>query len=473
MRLLIAAIAATSFGAFAQTPRPADFAWRAPVEAAPGASLLRVDLPASALARMQSPRADDVRVFNAAGEAVPFAWIGSTAQAPAAAEERTQPYRALPLYSLPGGTRKAQGSVQVNVGGAQPVWVRVDGAPSPTPDARPLDSVLFDTRALKKPLSALDFEATLPANTPVRIAVYTSRDLGQWTQVPVRGRLYRFEGEQAPQNLRLVFERTASLGDQYFRVDWAGQPGVVVNAIMGVIAGPGAAPRRVQWALPAPREVDTGAIEIATGFSTPMAGIALSTPRDNTLVPVRVLGRNDNSQPWVILGQTVVYRLGSGGEAMSNPPLDLNGASVRQIRIVTTSGTPIAPAQLHAAVEFRPRQLVFVTSGSAPFTVAAGRERTDAAALPAATLTGMLGARKVDDLPLAALGAAVESATPADEGWLPGIANRTAALWAVLLIGVAVLGGVAWSLMHQMRNGGHGNGTAAGRRGPTGAGDVP
>ena len=451
MRFVVALLASLPFAANAQAPQASDFGWRAPIEVPQGASLMRVELPASALLRLQSPQANDVRVFNGSGEAVPFAWVAGPAPN-SAPEEKTQPYAALPLYSMPAGTRKAQGSVQVHVGGSQPVWVRVDGAPASAPEARPLDSVLFDTRALKKPLAAIDIDAAIPPNTPVRIDVSASRDLAQWTSVPVRGRIYRFEGQNAPDNRRLVFDQPVSLENQYLRINWSGQA-IAVNSVTGVVAPPGAQPRRVRASLPAPIESATDAVEITTNFSTPIMAIAVSTPRDNTLLPVRVTGRNNNSQPWVILGQTVVYRLGTGADAMANPPLELHGASVRQLRIVATNGGAIASAQLKAEVEFAPRQLVFVASGPAPFTLAAGRDNTPSVALPSATLTGMLGARKTDELPVAKLGEATE--TPivmAGQGLIPGVPNRTAALWAVLLVGVAVLGGVAWTLMRQMKD---------------------
>jgi hypothetical protein len=446
---VVSLAAGLSAGVHAQAPQPNEFAWRAPVEVPAAASLVRVELPASALVRVQSPQANDVRVFNSAGEAVPFAWVQAAPQ-PGPTDEKTPEIRALPLYSIATGARKVQGAVQVHVGGSQPVWVRVDGAPVAAPDAKPLDAALFDTRGLKQPIAALEFDARLPANTPVAVSVSTSPDLAQWTPAPVRGRLYRFEGDHAPQNLRLAFDQPQSLDGRYLRIDWAGQPGVSVASVTGVVTR-GAAVRRVRAPLPALRESGPNSVEIATGFSAPIAAIALSTPRDNTLLPVRVLGRNDNAQPWVILGQTVVYRLGSG-DAMTNPPLEIHGASVRQLRIVATNGAAVAPAQLRAEAEFAPRQLVFLASGSPPFTLAAGRTRTDPAALPAATLVGMLGSQKAGELPVAKLGAVTEAPpAEAEAGWLPGVANKTTALWAVLLIGVAVLGGVAWSLARQMR----------------------
>ena len=436
---------------------PDAFTWRAPVEMPAGSSLVRVELPAAALARLQTAAANDVRVFNSAGEVVPFAWLPSP-ESTRPPEEKGASHPALPLFTLTASAsaRKPQGSVEVRVGGAQPVWMRIDGGAANS-DARPLDSVLFDTRGEHKPLGAIDVQARLPANTPVRITAWTSADLAQWTPVTVKGRIYRFDGEGAPANMRLVFDPPVALEDRYLRLDWAGQEGVTVSAITGVLAAATPAPPRVRLALAVPHEVSPDTAELTTGFATPIAALALTTPRENTLVPVRVLGRNDASQPWAPLGQTVVYRLGAGSDAMVNPPLQFQGAqgaSVRQLRIVSSNGAALAPAQLHAEAEFAPRQLVFVASGAPPFTLAAGREQTDNAALPLPTLlVGTIGAGKSQNLPLATLGAAQEStATAGAPEWLPAFANKRTALWAVLLAGVALLGGVAWTLMRQMKH---------------------
>jgi hypothetical protein len=68
-------------------------------------------------------------------------------------------------------------------------------------------------------------------------------------------------------------------------------------------------------------------------------------------------------------------------------------------------------------------------------------------------LVGTTGTGRSQNLPLATLGAAQESA-PSSGGpeWLPALASKQAALWAVLLAGVAILGGVAWTLMRQMKD---------------------
>lgn len=447
MKTLIALLLFAHAMAQAAAPAPDEFAWRATVEAPAGASLVRVEVPGAAMARLQGADAQDVRVFNAAGEALPFAW--SSAPPPARPPEvRTAPFAALPLYTVAAGSARPKGAVQVRIGegSSQSVWVRLDG--SAERDAQRLSSVLFATQQEKKPWSALDVQGTLPANTPVRMAVSTSTDLANWTPAPVRGRLFRFEGASAPGNLRLEFEAPLRLEGRYLRLDWGAQEGIALTAVTGVVAPAAAPPRRVTVPLTGWREAAPDAMELETGFASPLAALGLSAARDNTLVPVRVLGRNDAGQPWRTLGQGVVYRLQQEGQFAESPPLELHGASVRFLRIASTDGTPLAPARLNATAQFPARQLVFVATGTPPFTLAAGRTRTDPAALPLQSIAGTLGERKVEDLPLATLGAPVEAA--GGGGWWPGAPGKATLLWSVLGAGVLALGLVAWTLLRQL-----------------------
>jgi hypothetical protein len=288
------------------------------------------------------------------------------------------------------------------------------------------------------------------------MSVSSSEDLAQWSALPVRGRLYRFEGAGAPVNMTLEFDRPVLLEGRYLRLDWSGQEGVSVMAVTGLVAPAAQAAVRVRSELPPAQAAGSGAVEITTGFATPIAALALATTRNNALLPVRILGRNEPSAPWRQLGQTVVYRLGTPGSETVNPPVALHGASVRWLRIESTTGADLAAAELKASAEFRPLQLVFVASGAAPFELAAGRATTPPAALPLPTLAGTLGTRKVDDLPLATVGAPVIQAQ-ADAGPLSrfwpggGGPGKTTVLWAVLLLGVLVLAVVAWSLLRQLK----------------------
>jgi hypothetical protein len=454
-RLLAAALALCAGWAAADGPGPRDFAWRAPIELPAGAGVARMDLPASALMQLQSSDARDLRVFNGAGEPVAFALMAPPGLAPGP-RTKTRTYPALPLYSAAAGAARPKGSMQVRIAdasGGRSVWVQMDGAPAPgTPT---LNAVLFDTQGERQPVTALELQATLPANTPVWISASTSADLAQWTPLALRGRVYRFEGEGAPANLTLQFDAPVQLEKRYLRLDWDGQQGVSVQGIAGVVAAGTPAPERLKGALAAPQAASGNAVEIDTGFLTPIAALALATPQDNTLLPVRVLGRNDASQPWRLLGQTVVYRLSNGPQASSNAPLELHGASARRLRIESTTGANLATARLAASVEFEPAQVVFVATGATPFELAAGRGDAASIALPLGTIASTLGNdRKPQDLPLARVGAGVlqEPETGLLARVLPGSPAKATVLWIVLAAGVLLLGGVAFSLMRQLKN---------------------
>ena len=229
------------------------------------------------------------------------------------------------------------------------------------------------------------------------------------TREPVRGRLYRFEGEGAPVNMTLEFEQS---GQARGAVSAAGlgQPGgrVADCRLRRHRGRRRRAPERVRAELAAPQAAGAGAVELTTGFLTPLAGLALTTPRANSLLPVRILGRNEASQPWRLLAQTVVYRLADAGGEAVNPPVALHGASARWLRVEASNGADLATAQLQATAEFEPLQLVFVATGDGPFQLAAGHARSKPAALPLATITSALGSsRKPEDLPAATIGASI------------------------------------------------------------------
>ncbi len=356
---------------FAQAVEPAVFAWRAPLDLPAGAGVARVAVPADAMLHLQSRDARDLRVFNAAGKGVPFAFM--PAPLPAAAASSTRSYPALPLLSAPAAAGRPPGAVQVRIdeGGRQrSVWVQLNGGAAAGNNAP--RSALFATRDASQPLKAIQVQATLPANTPVQLRMSSSTDLAQWTPLPVRGRLYRFEGEGAPTNDTLDFDSPVRLQDRYLRLDWEPQAGLSIASVTGIVAPPAAQPARLRAPLGTPKAADKGALEIETGFLTPLAAIALTTGKPNTLLPVRILGRSEPGQPWRLLATTVVYRLGSGADEASNPPTALHGASARWLRVESGSGADLGAEQLRAQAEFDPIQLAFVATGNGPFELALG-----------------------------------------------------------------------------------------------------
>ncbi|MDB5858027.1 MAG: hypothetical protein JWQ76_1716, partial [Ramlibacter sp.] len=157
------------------------------------------------------------------------------------------------------------------------------------------------------------------------------------------------------------------------------------------------------------------------------------------------------SEPWRFLGHAVVYRLGPAGQESVNVPAALQHPSVHWLRVEATHGARLQGVPLAVRALFDPVDVVFVAGADAPYQLAAGREATPASALPLGMLAATTTSR-IADLPLAQLRDAHSSPLSVRPGWMPrGLDTRTAGLWAVLVIGVLVLGGVAWSLLRQVK----------------------
>lgn len=448
MRRLIPAVLFAPLLAWATAPQPADFAWRAPIEAAPASGLARLAVPGEALARSRTPGLADLRVFNASGEPVAFAIRRPAAKSPE--PTTTDRLAALPLSRTPaakgaGGSRQ----IQVRVAGAQgeSVWVQMGGSGNDASVADPLPSVLVDLRQEKRTLAALRIDGELPANTPVRLSAWTSTDLADWEPLPLRGSLYRFEGAAGLDNRTLRLESPRKLDGRYLRLEWDAQAGVRVAGVFGVIASE-ATRERVIADLPAPAAVE-GGLEWAHESAVPAAALALSTPKAGTLVPVRVLGRRDPSRPWTVLAQSVVFRLGAPGSEITNPPVALPGSAPRWLRVEPLRGLPLG--EVTARVEYEPVELVFLAA-TAPLRLAVGRAETPAADVPTDTLLAAAPGG-FDALPQARAGSAetrAAAASTAPAWWPRQVSPTTAVLWAVLLVGVLVLAVVAFRLMRQL-----------------------
>jgi hypothetical protein len=437
---------------------PADFAWRANLVVPAGTSLARVALPVDALLRLQGSAAQDVRVFNAAGEVVPFAVLRRSDVERDAPLQRTRSYTAHGMFASTALGMPVKGGVEVQVDadGATRAWVHwgdstVQNLP---PGKQPLNAAVFDVRGEKNPIAALEVAGSLPPNVLVNLELSISDNLKDWTPVAVKGPLFHFEGADAPHNTTLVLLQTLQLRGRYLLLRWPGQDGVNVTGITGQLAAERTQPPPLRAALPAGVADGKTGLSWSLPFATPVTALHLQAVQDNTLVPVRIAGRMDAAQPWRNLASTVVYRLDSVGTGAGNTPVAMPATPLRALRVEASNGLALPAGGLQATVEFAPVQLAFVASGAGPFTVAAGRANTPAAAVDAG-LFGAVSPAKLAELPLAtveALQADAPSAAPTwMAAWLPaGVPWRSVLLWGVLLVGVLVLGGVAVSLMRQL-----------------------
>jgi hypothetical protein len=437
-----------------------EFAWRGTLALPPGASLVRVAVPVQALLQMHSNTAADLRVFNATGAVVPFALLGRSDLSQVPPAVYTRAYTAYPLFAAHGAAKPVSGAVQVQLdsgAGQSSAWVRWDtsgaGVPASGATAQPLQAALFDLRTEEHSLDALALSLELPHNALVPVTVASSADLKDWTPVATKGPLYTFDGPDAPVNSTLEFRQPMVLKGRYLRLSWPGQTGVTMRSLTARVASPQTTPESLRWPLP-PGVVDGNSLSWMLPFATPVAAVHLQAARDNTLVPVRILGRNDAAQPWRTLASSVVYRLDTVGQGNSNPPTPLHGASLRGLRVEAGKGLALPEGGLQATLEFAPLHVAFLASGTGPFTLAAGRAKTQSATVDVSVL-GSVSPAKLAELPLATVALVqIQTVSGLDREashWLPeGVSLRTVLLWVVLGLGVLALGGVAMSLMRQL-----------------------
>jgi hypothetical protein len=168
-----------------------------------------------------------------------------------------------------------------------------------------VSAALFDTRALKEPITALVVHGALPPNVPVQIRASTSADLENWTPVPVQGRVYRFDGEGAPANDRLDLRGPLRLESRSC-AGVAGQEGVAVQSVDRIRRHRSLPPQR-RPSRCRHRGRRAAAMEWELPFATPIGELEITTP-----ARTRCCRCASWAQPGVraleVPGHTVVYR---------------------------------------------------------------------------------------------------------------------------------------------------------------------
>lgn len=467
--LLMAALLLAAPGLQAAAPdAPDSYAARWPLVLPVGSSLVRLPLGAEVLTQLQTSDLRDIRVYNAAGQAVPMALDRAEASR---SGEQLAPIElpTLPIHGAEpaGATGGGQWSVRIDDSTTGRV-VRVETPASESAaGARPaasagqpasveLAGALVDTRLQTARVQAIELTAEWPSARPFTFRLHSSTDLQQWAPL---GSVTVYRGADgavvAPARVALQGE---SLKDCYLRVTWDGPaaPGAVQIKSVRLLPLAGVTPPArlaVPLALPDNAQPDAKALEWRLPFATPLSALGIRAEGGAAVVPVRVLGRQQSELPWTPLGRLVVFNLPQGGQAQFNPPLELGNAAWREWRLEADTATPGFTAPPRITAWLAPARLVFAASGAGPFTLAAGRADAPPAYLPLASLIPGHEPGAEARLPLVRMeGAGAGGALAA----LPTTAPTTQRdlrrwmLWAVLALGVAMLAGMAWVLMRQL-----------------------
>lgn len=421
---------------------PADFAVQVPLAVSGNGPWYRLELPLAVQLSARQADLSDVRVFNAAGE--PQAYALSRQSAQRSESRNVTDVKWFPLYAA--DTHEALPDVVMK---STSEGTLLEIRPSTSQAQQVLRGWVLDASAIKAPLQQLSLDWSREQEGFQRFSIEASDDLQHWTPWG-DGQVARlsFAGERVEQHDVNLPGRSA----RYLRLVWQGQAAPQLTSAKLVSATSSSLPLPLVWSQPlAGTRLKAGEYswQLPTGLNVERLRVALNQP--NTLAPVTLSGRRDSQQAWQPLSSGLLYRLAQNGQDVVQDELPLPGQVVTQLKLQVDErggGLGVEAPALRFAV--RATQLVFLARGEPPFTLALGNASVKAASLPLTTLIPDYSAERFKTLGQAKVAgevvvktAAVAAAPKATADW------KKLGLWAVLLLGVAALGGMAYSLLRK------------------------
>jgi hypothetical protein len=190
------------------------------------------------------------------------------------------------------------------------------------------------------------------------------------------------------------------------------------------------------------------ALRFDLGAALPIVELELQWTSGTHVAPLRIQGRNADSEPWREIAPAVFYRLERPAGASVAPAIAVQ-AKQRYLRLLPDErAAALEPGPARLVVKAQLASLVFAAQGQPPFRLLAGSPDAAPGALPAATLVPALDDERAR-FGRASLGEWAEAGDVAQQrdaeqrrsAWRPWL------LWSVLLAGVAGLGVMVWRLL--------------------------
>jgi len=414
----------------------------------------RLAVPMRVLLASRHADLRDLRVFNAAGETLAYALVAGRSRQQETLQ--THEVRIFPLYveATQGGTSRVEVRVRRNADGTLVEFSAQAQDHGRLPSDRLRRGWLLDCSRIQQPLQRLVLD-WIDVEGFQRFEIEASDDLEHWRSWG-EGRVtrLRFGDEQIEQReVRLPQQRA-----RYLRLLWKlpkQAPELSKAQLQSAATHQRQAPIIWTDALPARRSGEHAYVWTLP-LALPVERLRLPLEGDNLLLPVTLQARTDGKQRWYPLSRGLFYRVNRQGKVLLQDELDLPGRQrIKELKLnVDARGGGLGGQMPRLQFGVRSTELVFLSRGAPPFTLAVGKAGAQTAQLPLGTLMPGMEAGAIDRLPVAKptwSGIETAAATPP-----PVLASpwdwRRIGLWTVLLAGVAVLALMAWSLLKSGRS---------------------
>jgi hypothetical protein len=426
---------------------PGDFARGIEIAPPPG-PFFRIDLPEAVFSGTAWPDLRDVRVFNRAGEPVPFARMTP----PRAPGEVTRV--SLRSFRLQGIS--SDGVPQIALGTSdRGLEVRV--APGKSQDTG-VEYVLASTRPdLQTPIHRLLLEwQERDTNWRQTVTVSVSTNLENWSTVAFARPLMDLKTADGSrlQHRDISVEPQMPVSARYWRLQFGPGEAPVLTSVDGEARS--AAPDLPGVPLPTtPVAAENGAAVYELRAAQPLTRLRI-TPQDaNSVLPLIVESREQDTESWMMVARTMAYRLNASGAEQFSDPIVLNGRYVKAIRL-RPLGTSWGSGMPIVDVERDPLALVVNARGAGPFLLAWGSRAASDSAVSFAELVPNLTSDRLLEIPAGeprgssrVLGgdSKLTAVAPAERAarW------QTTLVWIVLIGGAGALAFLALRLWREAR----------------------
>ncbi|WP_312316690.1 DUF3999 domain-containing protein [Stenotrophomonas sp.] len=412
--------------------------------ATPSAGAYRLTLGEAQYRSAVSPQLQDVQVFNAQGQPLPSALF--RAETPLAQSAPLQP---LPWFALPpqgsAGSDDLQLLTERNTDGSvRRVEARLGRTGS---NAQP-GGWLVDASKLDVAVQALRLDWQAGPSLQLRVQVDVSADLQSWRRINDDVPLVDLaQDDNRLQQRRIFIGRQA----RYIRI--LPVSGNTLPALTSVQAELMSTLPAIdwQWRSLQGKTVAPGEFEYVLDGRFPIAQVDIATA-DNSAVQWTLQSRDDAGQPWQVrAGPWVAYQLQDSAQRRQSQAQSLAAHSRdRYWKLVAAQGQPAQAPTLKLG--YQPETLVFLSQGETPFTVATGSVRAARTSAPVGTVLAQLRAQQGEQWqpavatvqgPAQVLGG--DAAVQPERDWKRWL------LWALLGLGVVIVGGFAISLLRTKR----------------------
>lgn len=425
---------------------PDDFASHTPLTLSGEGPWYSLELPLGLQLNARQGNLNDVRVFNADGQAQPYAI--TLGQPQRAADETPVAVKWFALYNS-DDARDAEPRIRVE---RTPEGTLVEVQPQGEIEAgeEVLRGWLLDTSAIKAPLDQLILDWSTEREGFQRFSIEASDDLQHWQRWG-EGQVARlsFADELVEQRIVTLPGRTA----RYLRLLWSTpQSAPTLTSAQLVSTRPGVLP--LSWSPTINGRVEKPGVYVwQLPVALPLERMKVDIAQPNSLAPATLYARRDSNAPWQMIDSGLLYRLTQNGQDAVQDEMELPGNVVQQLKLeVDDRGGGLGKDAPKLSFAVRATQLVFLARGAPPYSLAIGNDKIKGASLPLSTLVPGVTPEKAASFGKASLGVApVPAMTPA----LPAVSGpdwKRIGLWSVLVLGVVFLGWMALSTLRTSRS---------------------